>query len=50
MGTAIAGTILIAAESRAHPYAIAMGSLALFGLAGLGAAFLIPSNPVQRSD
>jgi MFS family permease len=50
MGTAIAGTILIAAESRAHPYAIAMGSLALFGLVGLGAAFLIPSNPVQASD
>jgi MFS family permease len=50
MGTAIAGTILIAAESRVHPYAIAMGSLALFGLVGLGAAFLIPSNPVQPSD
>jgi MFS family permease len=50
MGTAIAGTILIAAESRAHPYAIAMSSLALFGLIGLGAAFLIPSNPPRRSD
>jgi MFS family permease len=50
MGTAIAGTILVAAESRAHPYAIAMSSLALFGLIGLGAAFLIPSNPVQPGD
>jgi MFS family permease len=48
MGTAIAGTILIAAESRAHPYAIAMSSLALFGLVGLGAALFIPSNPVKE--
>jgi MFS family permease len=50
MGTAIAGTILVAAEARAHPYAIAMGSLALFGLIGLGAALFIPANPVQQPD
>jgi len=48
MGTAIAGTILIAAESRAHPYAIAMSSLALFGLIGLAAAMFLPANPVRR--
>jgi MFS family permease len=48
MGTAIAGTILIAAESRAHPYAIAMSSLALFGLIGLAAAMFLPANPVGR--
>jgi MFS family permease len=50
MGTAIAGTILVAAESRAHPYAIAMSSLVLFGLIGLGAAFRIPANPVKQGD
>jgi hypothetical protein len=48
MGTAIAGTILIAAESRAHPYAIAMSSLALFGLIGLGAAMFLPANPMRE--
>ena len=48
MGTAIAGTILIAAESRAHPYAIAMSSLALFGLIGLAAAMFLPANPVRQ--
>ena len=48
MGTAIAGTILIAAESRAHPYAIAMSSLALFGLIGLAAAMFLPADPVGR--
>ena len=48
MGTAIAGTILIAAEARAHPYAIAMSSLALFGLIGLAAAMFLPANPVGR--
>jgi MFS family permease len=50
LGTAIAGTILVAAESRAHPYALAMSSLALLGLVGLGAAFFIPANPVKQTD
>jgi MFS family permease len=50
MGTAIAGTILVAAESRAHPYALAMGSLAVFGLFGLAAAYFLPTNPVQRGE
>ena len=47
MGTAIAGTILVAAESRAHPYALAMGSLAVFGLFGLAAAQFLPTDPVK---
>ena len=42
-GTAIAGTIIVAAVSRGNgAYAWAMASLILFGLLGLGAAFRIP--------
>jgi MFS family permease len=42
-GTAIAGTILVAAISRGNAaYAWAMASLVLFGLLGLGAALRIP--------
>jgi MFS family permease len=44
-GTAIAGTILVAAVSRGNgAYAWAMFSLALFGLIGLGAALLLPGS------
>jgi MFS family permease len=50
MGTAIAGTILVAAESRAHPYALAMGSLAVFGLFGLAAARFLPTDPVEGAN
>jgi MFS family permease len=48
LGTAIAGTILVAAASRDHPYALAMSSLALIGLIGLAASMFIPANPLQR--
>jgi MFS family permease len=42
-GTAIAGTIIVAAVSRGNgAYAWAMASLILFGLLGLGAAFRMP--------
>ncbi len=44
-GTAIAGTILVAAVARGNgAYAWAMFSLALFGLGGLGAALLLPAR------
>jgi predicted MFS family arabinose efflux permease len=49
LGTAIAGTILVsdlAAGTRA--YALAMASLAVIGLIGLGAALLLPSNPMPQ--
>jgi MFS family permease len=44
-GTAIAGTILVAAVSRGNgAYGWAMFSLAVFGLIGLGAALLLPAK------
>jgi MFS family permease len=44
-GTAIAGTILVAAVSRGNgAYAWAMASLALFGLLGLAAALRLPAT------
>jgi MFS family permease len=44
-GTAIAGTILVAAISRGNgAYAWAMFSLAVFGFIGLGAALLLPAR------
>jgi MFS family permease len=47
-GTAIAGTILVAAVSRGNgAYAWAMFSLAVFGLVGLGASLLLPGR-VER--
>ena len=48
-GTAIAGTILVAAVSRGNgAYAWAMVSLALFGLVGLGAALLLPARAERQ--
>jgi MFS family permease len=48
-GTAIAGTILVAAVSRGNgAYAWAMASLGLFGLLGLGAALLLPARAKQQ--
>jgi MFS family permease len=48
-GTAIAGTILVAAASRGNgAYAWAMGSLAAFGLIGLCAALLLPARPSKQ--
>jgi len=44
-GTAIAGTILVAAVARGNgSYAWAMASLGLFGLVGLGAALRLPAS------
>jgi MFS family permease len=51
LGTAIAGTILVAAASTGnHSYAIAIGALALIGLFGFGAAMLLPSNPLPAAE
>jgi MFS family permease len=48
-GTAIAGTILVAAETRGNgAYAWAMGSVGIFGLIGLAAALLLPARPEKR--
>lgn len=45
-GTAIAGTILVSGvASGSGSYALAMGSLAVFALVGLAAAYLLPSGP-----
>jgi predicted MFS family arabinose efflux permease len=45
MGTAIAGTILVADLASGHTaYVLAMVSLAAFALIGLGAAMLLPAN------
>ena len=48
-GTAIAGTILVAAATRGNgAYAWAMASVAVFGLIGLWAALLLPARPEQQ--
>jgi MFS family permease len=48
-GTAIAGTILVAAVSRGNgAYAWAMVSLGVFGLLGLGAALLLPARAERQ--
>jgi MFS family permease len=45
LGTAIAGTVVVAAISRGNgAYAWAMFSVAVFGLIGLGAALLLPGK------
>src|SRR5262249_16561330 len=44
-GTAIAGTILVSVVAEGNrSYGLAMASLAVFGLIGLGAALLLPAN------
>jgi MFS family permease len=49
LGTAIAGTILVSELASGNKsYVLAMSSLAVFALIGLGAAMLLPANPVQR--
>jgi MFS family permease len=45
LGTAIAGTILVSGLSD-RSYGLAMVSLAIVGLIGLGAALLMPAHPV----
>jgi MFS family permease len=47
LGTAIAGTILVAGPSK-HSYAAAMITLAAIGLAGLGAAVLLPRTSAAK--
>jgi len=47
LGTAIAGTILVAASAKGnHSYAIAIASVAAAGVIGLIAALFIPPKPV----
>jgi MFS family permease len=48
LGTAIAGTILVSGLTD-RSYGLAMVSLAVAGLIGLGAAMLLPTNPVQQA-
>jgi MFS family permease len=48
LGTAIAGTILVAGLSKGG-YAAAIGTLAGIGLIGLGAATLLPRGPVATA-
>jgi len=49
LGTAIAGTIIVAALASGHrAYTLAMVGLAVIGLIGLGAAMRLPASPVQR--
>jgi MFS family permease len=48
-GTAIAGTILVAAAARGNgAYAWAMASIGVFGLIGLGAGLLLPARPERQ--
>jgi MFS family permease len=46
LGTAIAGTILVSGLTD-RSYGLAMVSLAIVGLIGLGAAMLLPTSPAQ---
>lgn len=48
LGTAIAGTILVSGLTD-RSYGLAMVSLAVVGLIGLGAAMLLPTSPVQQA-
>jgi MFS family permease len=48
LGTAIAGTILVSGLSD-RSYGLAMVSLAVAGLIGLGAAMLLPTSAVQHT-
>jgi len=49
LGTAIAGTILVSGLAEGNrSYALAIVSLAIAGVIGLGAGFLIPANPVRQ--
>jgi MFS family permease len=50
LGTAIAGTVLIAAAAIGNAsYAVALGSLVLFGLTGLLAAFFLPHHTERKT-
>jgi MFS family permease len=50
-GTAIAGTILVSVVATGNrSYAVAMASLALFGLVGLAAALKLPSTRARAGS
>jgi MFS family permease len=49
LGTAIAGTILVAGVAGNRSYAIAMIALGLIGVLGLAATFMLPSRPGGRT-
>ena len=49
LGTAVAGTILVSSIGKTS-YAAAMIALALIGIIGLGAAVLLPRQPVLAHD
>jgi MFS family permease len=49
LGTAIAGTILVSGLTS-HAYGAAMVALGLIGLVGLGAAILLPREPVHAAE
>ena len=48
LGTAVAGTILVSGLTN-RSYAASMIVLAIIGVAGLGAALLLPTQPAQHS-
>ena len=48
LGTAIAGTILVSSLTD-RSYGLAMASLGIVGLIGLGAAMLLPTSPVREA-
>jgi MFS family permease len=51
LGTAIAGTILVAAVSSGNrAYVFAMLALAIIGLIGLAAAWFLPANPARQES
>ncbi len=53
LGVAIAGTVVVAELNTANPnagYALAVIVLVVFGLIGLGAAMLLPDNPVPAAS
>ena len=47
LGTAVAGTILVAGLTD-RAYALAIATLAVVGLVGLGVSLLLPSQPAQQ--
>jgi MFS family permease len=50
LGTAVAGTILVADLATPHrAYGLAMAALAVVGLIGLAAAFLLPGNAGRQT-
>jgi predicted MFS family arabinose efflux permease len=49
LGAAIAGTIIVSLAAENHGYGFAMASLAVIGLVGLGAAWLLPARIEPQS-